>query len=542
MENKIPQVVENRIPHLCYFCSETSEQERRVVRHKMYEKIQRLKRRGESISEISRRLSLDRKTAAKYFHMDGEEYRRYCRSVAYREKGFDEHEADILAVYRENGFRRLNVAALYDYLEERFGKLRYTEKTLRNYIHYLQECGKLEISERVRMFMKVPELPFGRQLQVDFGQWKCESGLTLYIFSAVLSASRYKFMLFQNRPLTTEDVIVHLIECFDHIGGIPEEVVIDQDALLVVAENAGEILYTRKFATFIDEMGFSMYVCRAADPQSKGKVENTIKYVKHNFLELRDFEHLDEANTALRRWLARRANGKLSQATRRAPGELLEAEREQLLPLRNSIFARNQAAGREQRLVNEHSYISVAGSLYSVPSKYRNRTVQIYLTSEKLFIFEAKSGIELAEHSVAAIPGSTVSTRAHFRMTERSVKELVAEARALVDLPLWRGFVKRNAEAFPRYVRDQAIEAKRYFSGEIDSEALSEALEFCMEYETFSFASLHDTYQSFLGHTGESTEQRPAPMLLDLPKVEVSRRSLSAYRCLIAQRCEGAGA
>lgn len=542
MENKIPQVEENRIPHLCYPCSETGEQEQRVVRHKMYEKIQRLKRRGESISEISRRLSLDRKTAAKYFHMDGEEYRRYCRSVAYREKGFDEHEADVLAVYRENGFRRLNVAALYDFLEERFGKLRYTEKTLRNYIHYLEECGKLEIRERVRMFVKVPELPFGKQLQLDFGRWRCESGLILYIFSAVLSASRYKFMVFQDRPFTTEDVILHLIECFDHLGGIPEEVVIDQDALLVVAENAGEILYTRKFGAFIEEMGFSMYVCRAADPQSKGKVENTIKYVKHNFLELRDFEHLEEANAALRRWLARRANGKLSQATRRAPAELLEAEREHLLPPRNSIFAKNQAAGREQRLVNDHCYISVAGSLYSVPSKYRNRTVESYLTREKLFIFDAKSGIELAEHAVAAIPGSTVSIRAHFRMTERSVKELVAEARALVDLPLWPRFVKRNAEAFPRYVRDQAIEAKRYFSGEVDRQALGEALEFCLEYETFSFASLHDTYQAFLTQTREHTEQTPAPMLLDLPKVEVSRRSLAAYRSVIAELSEGAGA
>ena len=513
-----------------------------MVRHKMYERIQRLKRGGESISEIARRLSLDRKTAAKYFHMEPEEYRRYCRSVAYREKDFDEHEADIIGVYRENGLRRLNVAAIYDYLEERFGSLGYTEKTLRNYIHYLEEIGKLELSERLRMFVKVPELPFGRQVQVDFGRYRCASGLVLYIFSAVLSASRYKYMAFQGRAFTTEDVLSHLLDCLDHLGGIPEEVVIDQDALLVVAENSGEIVYTKKFGAFIDEMGFSMYVCRAADPQSKGKVENTIKYVKQNFLEVRDFECVEEANAALLSWLTRRANGKLSQATRRAPGDLLEAEREHLQPLRNSIFRKDHAVGREQRLVNEHSYVSVAGSLYSVPARYRNRTVEIYLTGEKLFIFDPVSATEIAEHAVASIPGSVVSTRAHFRMREQSVKQLLAQTRALVDLPLWRKFVKRNTERFNRYVRDQALEAKRYFSGQLDLSALSEALSFCLEYETFSFASLRDTYQAFLSETTEVAERPSVPMALEIPKVEVTHRSLATYQSAVARLAEGQGA
>jgi transposase len=383
-----------------------------MVRQKMYRRIQQEKEQGASISAIARELGMDRKTAAKYYHMRPDGYREYRAGAAERSKRVARHHEEILELYEANGFVRLNMAAVYDHLVERHGKLPYTEKTLRNYIRYLRENGTLVLSDRVRMFTKVPELRFGKQLQVDFGEYECESGLKLWIFSAVLSASRYKYMAFGSRAFRTLDVIGHLLDCFAHLGGLVEELVIDQDALLVVSENSGEIIYTKQFAGFIDEMGLAMYVCRKADPQSKGKVENTIKYVKHNFLAIRDFEDLADARQALKDWLDRRANGAISQATRRIPREMLEEEREHLRPLRNSIFRKDSLGGRQPRTVNEHSYISAGGSLYSVPTVYRGRTVEIYQTPARLFIFDQDSGIQLAEHAVAAIPGTTVTDRA----------------------------------------------------------------------------------------------------------------------------------
>jgi len=120
----------------------------------------------------------------------------------------------------------------------------------------------------------VDELPFGKQLQIDFGEYKTPSGLKLYIFGAVLSGSRYKFIAFQDKPFTTLDLIFHLMNCFDYIEGMPEEIVIGQDSVMVVAENHGDIIYTKDFAYFIQEMGLRMYVCRKANPETKGKVEN----------------------------------------------------------------------------------------------------------------------------------------------------------------------------------------------------------------------------------------------------------------------------
>jgi len=37
-------------------------------------------------------------------------------------------------------------------------------------------------------------------MQLDFGRYRCRSWLALYIFAAVLSASRYKYVIFQAQP------------------------------------------------------------------------------------------------------------------------------------------------------------------------------------------------------------------------------------------------------------------------------------------------------------------------------------------------------
>jgi len=48
---------------------------------------------------------------------------------------------------------------------------------------------------------------------------------------------------------------------------------------MVVSENRGDIIYTRDFKQFTEEMDLKMYVCRKSDPESKGKIENLIKFI-----------------------------------------------------------------------------------------------------------------------------------------------------------------------------------------------------------------------------------------------------------------------
>lgn len=515
-----------------------------MIKEKMYEKIQALKRVGYSRSEISSELEINAKTAARYYAMGEKDFRSYQKEQMFRDKVFEEYEKDILKVYENNEFKKLNMSSVYDYLEERYKTLPGNEQTLRNYISYLIQTDKLKLDENTRTYAQVPQLPYGKQMQLDFGQYRSRSRLILYIFAALLSASRYKYVVFQDHPFKTAEVIFHLLNCFDYFGGVTEEIVIDQDSLLVVSENAGDIIYTDQFKHFIKEQEIGTYVCRKADPESKGKIENLIKYIKNNFLATRDFQSAEEANESVLSWLKRRANGKISQATKKIPALLISCERENLKPLKNSIFRKDTLIGREKRNVNEKGHISVGACGYQLPYKYRNKTVEIYVTNQKLFVFDLFTGEEIVEYTLSPIPGKVICKREFRRENEKTVKELKDFVAAMFEEENWKRFTEKNFKAFPRYVRDQCLEAKRYFwDKDIELDVLDRALLFCIENDTLSFSNLNDTYTYFDREHDESEKilQEIQTIIQEEYQgihepLEVSKRDLSVYKELIKRR------
>lgn len=504
----------------------------------MFDKIKRLQRQGYSISEISTRLSISRKTISKYYKMSEPEYKRYLKSILEKEKGFDKYKKHIIEVYRINNFKRLNMTAVFDYLEEKFGELEYSEKTLRNYINYLIQTNQLKLNNSIRLYTKVPELPYGKQMQLDFGVDKAKTGLKLYIFAAVLSSSRYKYVALQDKPFTTIDVILNILDAFDFFQGAVEELVIDQDSTMVVSENHGDIVYTKEFRYFLDEMGLRMYVCRKSDPESKGKIENVIKFVKYNFLQPRYFDNLEEAKERLKKWLCRRGNGKISQATKKIPSEEIIHERKYLKPLVNSIFRKNTLIGREQRNVNEHSFVSINASLYSVPTMYRNKVVEVYQTKTNIYIFDIVTGKEVCSHYLSLIPGERVIDREHFRNKEKSSKELKSKVIGLFTLNNWKIFIQKNFKELPRYIRDQCLDAIKYFSGDdIDPEILDKALEYCLENKTHTISNLNDTYKYFsiYGESRKTLDIRPEYLKSNVEKVNVQNRDIEFYKSFLTE-------
>ncbi|MCP5513665.1 MAG: IS21 family transposase [Leptospiraceae bacterium] len=502
----------------------------------MYKKIQEQKKLGYSISEISRMNSLDRKTTRKYYSMNPEEFSAYFASKSNREKKLDDYKECILELYELNNFQKLNMSAVFDYLEERFGALKCTEKTLRNYVHHLKYNNDIKLKSNVRMFQKVKELPLGKQMQLDFGQYQFASGLKVYIFAAVLSSSRYKYISLQEHPFKTRDVIQHLIECFDTIGGLPEEIVIDQDTTMVVSENHGDIIYTKEFHEFKSEMNFSMYVCRKADPESKGKVENLVGFVKKNFFSIRNYFDINSISEDLSKWLRRRANGKISISTGLIPEEVLKLEQEYLKPIRSSIF-RNSTQHREKRTVSEKSYISFKSCLYSIPVEYKSKTVDIEFGSENLNIYFQNKLI--ATHKISIFKGKTVNIREHFRETPRTAKTLKEEAYSLYDFSEWKEFVMNNFKFYPRYVRDQSIYARKHLSENIEINILKESIKYCSDNQLYSFRNLYETYKVYLNESSlpkPKSEKIFKPINSNRSGIKVKTRDIGFYSSFATEK------
>lgn len=479
-----------------------------MVKKIMYQEIKKLKHLGRSKNQTSRELAIDIKTVRKYWGMSDLEYQKSLMEFSYREKEFDGLKKDILEVYEKNEYLRLNVSAVHDYLLEVKGELPANENTLRNFVHYLIETRQLTLAEKRRQYTQVPEMPYGKQLQLDFGQYTDRHGKKYFIFAAVLSASRYKYAALQDRPFRTEDLIGHLLDCFGFLGGIPQELVIDQDCTMVVSENAGDIIYTKDFQYFIDEMDLKIFVCRGADPESKGKIENVVKFIKYSFFPVRDFSSTPEAGESLLKWLTRKANGKISQATMKIPQIEMETERLALRPLRNSIFRKDRIGAREERSVSDKCRIAVDASQYEVPETYRNGAVDIYKTESKLFIFDRKSGLEVAEYKLSEVPRQIINNRAMIRDMGKTTQNLKEEVSSYFETPEWKTFLEINFKQFPRYVRDQCLAGRKYFKDkEIDRQKLDQAIENCLENKMYSMKDLLDQYQNCL--TVELAESPP---------------------------------
>jgi len=280
-----------------------------------------------------------------------------------------------------------------------------------------------------------------------------------------------------------------------------------------------------------------MYVCRGADPESKGKIESVVKFIKYSFFPVRTFNSVAEANESLLKWLERKANGRISQATMKIRMIEIESERQSLRPLRNSIFNKERISIREERTVSDKCRIAVDASQYDVPETYRNGSVDIYKTVDRLFIFDRRSSKEIAAYPLSFIPGQIVSNRAMIREMGSTIQRLKDEANGYFDNPDWNVFLGINFKRLPRYARDQCLLARKYFKDQkIDKEKLAQALKFCLDIGSFSIQDLWDNYQNYLnkGHSETRLEIEKIINPAKNPKhvLEVEQPDIRMYQSL----------
>ncbi|MZP44684.1 DDE-type integrase/transposase/recombinase, partial [Heliobacterium gestii] len=209
---------------------------------------------------------------------------------------------------------------------------------LRRFLSKLRrKHGLPKPNHQERQYQAVVDPPMGQQVQVDFGfAWATTESsrkIRVYGFGAILSHSRYRYLEWRATPFTTASLCETFERCWAYFGGIPKEVVMDQDKLMVVSENNGDILLTETFEVYRQAVGFGVHLCRKSDPESKGRIEAFIKYGKYNFIPHRTFRDIDHVNEECLAWLERTANANIHGITKKVPAEVYAMEREHLRPV-----------------------------------------------------------------------------------------------------------------------------------------------------------------------------------------------------------------
>lgn len=400
----------------------------------------------------------------------------------------------------------ISAAIIYDRLDEKYKDFSVSESTMRGYVNDLRDTYNIPKTIETRVYEAVPELPMGFQAQVDFGEcWQTNAKgkqIKLYVVAFVLSHSRYKYMEWIDRPFRTNDLIEAHVRAFHYFNGKPEEMVYDQDNIIVVSENHGEINFTQQFESYRQKEPFRVYACRGHDPESKGKVENVIGFIKQNFVKHRPFTTLDDWNAQALKWLDRRGNGKIHNTTKKRPVDVFQEEKQWLRPVSALITAATDDKEKSDstdssisRTVRKDNTVLYLSNRYSVPTgtyHASGKTVQLVIDEADVIIFDPETGEVLGNHRLSREKGQLIQDAQHLRDRSKGIPEMMAATiQKFEDVTLAETFVKEIKRQYPRYIRDQLQLINQQWH-DYPASCVNEALKCCEEQKLFGATELKD--------------------------------------------------
>ena len=449
----------------------------------MYHELHHLDRLGFSRAKVAHYLDIDTRTAKRYLNMSEAEYEQSLLRISQRTRLLSPYEDFVKGRLTE--YPETSTAQIHDWLKENYQDFpEVCQRTIYNYVTFVRHTHNIPYLSIHRDFFPVEELPFGKQAQVDFGVYNLRLSdakrKKVYFFAMVLSRSRMKYVLFSDKPFTSETVALAHENAFEFFKGIPTMIVYDQDRTMIVDENLGDIILTTAFKQYTKTRNFELHFCRKADPQSKGKIENVIQYVKKNFLYNRIYHDVEMLNTEAVAWLSRTANHLPHNYTKKSPESEFLTELLFLNPFTPLIKEFKQMTKYNVRKTNVIAYKS---NFYTVPMgtyqqvgtqvlvKENQGQIEIYNMQEKL----------ICSHTISNDKGKTISNSNHKRDNSKTLEEMLNQAiYSFTDHQAASNYLLQIREKWSRYTRDH-LQVILKAVAEKDRTIADKTLEFCIK-------------------------------------------------------------
>jgi transposase len=317
----------------------------------------------------------------------------------------------------------------------------------------------------------------GEHLVIDWG-----SLAGLHVFCAVLAWSRVRFVRFAADE-RAETTLAMLAECFEALGGVPGKVLADRMGCLKGGVVANVVVPTAEYVRFASHYGFRPDFCEAADPESKGIVENLVGYAKADLMVPQvPFGDLAAANTAARAWCAE-VNGAVHSEISAVPAERMLTERELLGPLPS---LRASIGKMTTRKVDRLSCVRFGSARYSVPVRLIGTEVRLRTGDGRLLVIMTGAGAVVAEHTLVA-PGEASVRDEHYggprAAPRRAARPKTAAEKEFCSLgPVAEAFITGAAAAGSTRLGTDLAELNTLRAAHGDQEflaALDRAVAFC---------------------------------------------------------------
>jgi transposase len=300
-----------------------------------------LKKHGESIRALSRSTGRSRNTVRRYLR-DGAAAAR--KAAPKRPEKLDPHKAYVVARLSAAAPDRIPAVVLMREI-----KARGYAGGVSRLKTFMSGLVPAPAAEPVIRFETEP----GHQMQADWAHVGRGPG-KLKVFVATLSWSRAAYVEFCD-----DERVETLIACHERaflaFGGVPSEVLYDNMKTVVLERNTygrGVHRFHPGFLDYARHAGVLPRLCQPYRPQTKGKVERFIGYLKRSFwvpfvATLRTAgvsADKHTANAAVARWLRDVANARVHATTEAVPAERLLLERTKLRGLPRAYSGRSARA------------------------------------------------------------------------------------------------------------------------------------------------------------------------------------------------------
>ena len=334
-----------------------------------YAVIKALKQRGVYLKDIAAELGVHPKTVSRALKRGGAPKRPQPR----RESKLDGYKARVDQLLAEGVW---NARVIYREIQAAGYEGKQT--ILREYIAPKRALRQGRATVRF-------ETEPGRQLQSDWGEVVTTIAgeqVKVYFLVNELGYSR-RFHFWCSDSQDAEHTYEGLIRSFEYFGGVPQEVLVDnQKAAVLEHKGRDQVKFNERFVDLAGHYGFVPKACRPYRARTKGKDERMVGYLKqHFFVRYRAFESWVHLNQLAEQWLADEADLRVQGTVHEIVAERFKREAPALGPL---PLSRYDTSYRQTRQVSWDSYIDVRGNRYSVPGELVGQTVIVRIGLDSL--------------------------------------------------------------------------------------------------------------------------------------------------------------
>jgi len=351
----------------------------------------------QSVSEISRRLGIDRKTVRIALSCASFPERAPCTGKPSKLDAYKPYIHDRLKEYPH-----LTATRIFEEITPMGyqGKMRIVWE----YVARLRARNK-------EAFLRIETQP-GEYAQVDWAHCgTVQIGTAQRRLSCFVMVLSYSRMMYAEFTLSQcmEDFIRCHINAFHYFGGTTKKVLYDNLKTVVLSRLGRDVRFNPAFMEFAGMYLFEPVACNPCRGNEKGKVESGIKYIRTGFLEGRQAANWPGINEDMRRWFDETANKRQHATVRQRPHDRFEREKTTLQKLPELDY---DAAIIRPVKATCQGRVHFDANTYSVPSSFAYKALVLKATSSEVKLFDDRR--QIAAHKRSYERGIAVEDPRHY--------------------------------------------------------------------------------------------------------------------------------